>query len=324
MAGDVLVIAEHEGGKVDSITFEVITKGRQLADTLGSKLMVLLLGAETASLGGQLGGRGVDAVVTVDSPKLSPYTPEAYTQATFEAAKQTAAGLILFGHTYRGIETAPAVASRLGAPFASNCVGLDIKNGAPLALRPVFQGVMRSRVTIEGPQPWVATIQKGAFAEKACPERTVEVIPLKVDIPDPRVKVIGMLKPPEGDIDITKADIIVAVGRGIKDKNNIKAAEDLARALGGVVACSRPVSDMGWLPSERHVGMSGKTVSPRVYLALGISGSSQHVAGIRDSQVIIAVNKDANAPIFRNAHYGVIADMFEIMPALTQEANKAK
>ncbi len=322
MAGDVLVIAEHNDGKLDSVTFELLGKGRELSQKLGGRLAVLVLGVELNPIVAELSSKGADVVIVAEHAKLDPYIPEIHSRAIAEVAKQTQPSLILFGHTYRGIEMAPAVATKLGAAFASNCVDLEVREGALFATRSVYEGTMRARVKFAGASPWIASVQKGALPAPTFPDKKAEVLPFKAETvaQDVPTRVVGMLKPPEGKIDITKADIIVSVGRGIKSKENVKVAEELASALGGVVACSRPVADMGWLPPECHVGMSGKTVSPRIYLACGISGASQHTVGIKDSKVIIAVNSDANAPIFRVAHYGTVGDMFKVLPALTEEA----
>ena len=220
---------------------------------------------------------------------------------------------------------APAVATKLDAAFVSNCIDLKIKDGALTATRPLYQGTMRAEIKFEGASPWIVTLQKQGMPAQVKSVNKAEVVSMKVELADAdiKTKVIEILKPPEGKIDITKASIIVSIGRGIKTKENVHIAEELAAALGGVVACSRPVSDFEWLPHECHVGMSGKIVSPKIYIACGISGASQHITGMKGSQLIIAINTDANAPIFGIAKYGAVVDMFKVLPALTREAKSS-
>ncbi len=201
---------------------------------------------------------------------------------------------------------------------------LELLDGTCIVTRPMYGGVIHIRAELQGLPPFIVSLQNGALRAKTLPRRAASLLPIPVEISeaDIRAKVVGLLQAATGEIDITKADIIVAVGRGIREKANIQLARDMADALGGVVACSRPLADLGWLPPECHVGMSGKIVKPKVYIACGISGASHHVAGMKDSHTIIAINKDPGAPIFQVAHFGVVRDLFEIMPVLTNQCIK--
>jgi electron transfer flavoprotein alpha subunit len=321
MADDILVVAEHKNGELDNVTFQLMGKGRELADKSKGRLSLLILGAGIEFLAGELASKGADIVLVAEDSRLEPYTPEGHSKVVCDVIREFQPAILLFGHTYRGIEMAPAVAARLGVALASNCLDLELQDDALFAIRPVFESTMHVRAEFYGPRPWIASIQKGVLSMETSSEKKAEVMPVRIEIADEdiRTRVVGLIRPPKSDIDITKADIIVAVGRGIKSMDGLPLVEELGDALGGVVACSRPIADMGWLPSDRHVGMSGKTVSPRVYIACGISGANQHVLGMRDSQLIIAVNTDVNAPIFQVAHYGVVGDLSEILPALTEE-----
>ncbi|MFC1930569.1 electron transfer flavoprotein subunit alpha/FixB family protein, partial [Chloroflexota bacterium] len=254
-------------------------------------------------------------------PLLEHHNPEIICNVVYDVLQNTKPALFLMGHTFLGIETGPVVATRLGVCLVSNCVELEFSDGEFAVTRPVFGGTAHAKEILLGPQPHVVTLQKGRLTETSLMSgtATVENIPVQIDESSLRTSVIETIEASTEGIDITKADIIVAVGRGIGGKANIQQIEDLASSIGGVTACSRPVVDFGWLPLERLVGMSGKTVKPRVYLACGISGASQHVAGMTDSKVIIAINKDRNAPIFQVAHYGVAGDLFKIIGQIKVE-----
>ena len=324
MTTDILIVSEHKEEEFDNVTFELIQKGRELADRLNSRLKVLVLGFGISGLVAELSNKGADVVLAADDSRLYPYIPEVHTQVVCDVIKTVEPAILLLGHTYRGIEMAPAIATRFNVAYASNCLNCELQDGEFFAIRPVLESTLLVRVQLNGPRPWIASIQKGSVAIQKCETAVAEVVPVKVEIAeeDIRTRTVGFTSLPAGDIDISKADILVSVGRGIQSEEGLQAAEDLAKALGGVVACSRPVADIGWLPLDRYVGVSGKTVRPRVYLACGISGANQHTVGMMDSQLIIAINKDIRAPIFRVAHYGVVGDLFEIMPVLTQESSR--
>lgn len=315
MQGDVLVLAEHRNGELDSITFQLLNKGRELADKSGGQLKVLLLGKNMAAPAQILAREAADAVLVAAHPLLEPYNPEIYRNVVCDVIKNVKPGLFLIGHTFLGMEIGPAIATRLGIVLASNCVEAELSDGAFTVTRPVFAGVAHAKLELQGPTPYMVSLQKGKLIRKTPSGKIAAITPVPVQIDESslRTKVIGTVEAAVCGVDISKADIVVAVGRGIGGKASVQMAEDLANAIGGVVACSRPVADFGWVAAERLVGMSGKTVKPKVYIACGISGASQHVAGMVDSQLIIAINKDKSAPIFQVAHYGVVGDLFKIV-----------
>lgn len=322
MNRDILAIAEIREGELDSISFDLICKGRELADRTGAKLLLLLMGNELGTLVSGIKDAGPDTILVAGSPALEHYNPETYSRVILHIVKDVKPALIMLGYTYWGIELGPSLAVNLDQPIVSNCITLEYEEGIFRVTRPMFSGITHATVELRGPRPYIVSFQKGVLPRQSLSGKTAEVVevPVELDNTSLRSKVINYIRTAVGDIDITKADVIVSIGRGITGKANIPMVKELAGALGGVIACSRPIADMGWLPREYHVGMSGKTVSPKVYIACGISGASQHVVGMRDSQCIIAINKDANAPIFDVAHYGIVGDLFEIIPAVTAEA----
>ncbi|MBI2859332.1 MAG: electron transfer flavoprotein subunit alpha/FixB family protein [Chloroflexi bacterium] len=319
---NVLVVAEHKAGVLDPITLQLLAKGRQLADELGGCLIAVLPGYRVNPMAEALAQSGVDEVIVNDDSRLEHYSPETYLNAITHAMRQAEPRLLFLGHTYLGIELGPAVSARLDLPLVTNCVDVELQQEKVLATRPMFGSLTLAKLAVEGPSTIVVTVQRGAFPVVALTVRQATISKSVLDVQDQDIKtrVLSVLEPPQGKIDIAKADIIVAVGRGIRDKANLPMVEKLAGALGGVVGCSRPLADLGWLPIETHVGISGKMVRPHVYLALGISGAAQHVGGMKDSNRIIAVNNDSSAPIFNVAHYGAVMDLFELLPLLIQEA----
>lgn len=322
MKGDVLVLSEHYEEELDNITYELLTKGREVADALGSRLAILLVGDRLESFTEVLANSGADIVLSAEHPILQEYNTEVYCKVISDAVKDFGPGLFLTGYTYLGMEIGPAVAVRLGSPMVGNCSDLELSNGDVSVIRPMFGGTLDTRVDVQGTTPYVVSFQKGVLPKRAQSPKPASVVPvpIEVDVAALRSKILGLVETAPGEVDITKASILVSVGRGIGDMGKIQIIRDLAEALGGAVACSRPVADMGWLPLEHQVGISAKTVAPKVYIACGISGASQHVAAMRDSSLIIAINKDPNAPIFGVAHYGVVGDLFDIVPAFIEAA----
>lgn len=326
MSGHVLVLVEHWAGEVDGVTHQLLTKGRELADELGTELVALLLGSHLEDVAAALQPKGMDALLLAQDPELEPYCPEVYAPVIGQVIRDTQPRIVLLGYTLRGMELAPAVAARLGAPLATNCSQVEIREGEVVMTRPLFNGTLHARIAYGGRGPIIVGVQKGALPARALPPRTAKIVPFSVSlrhIPR-RTRVVQVLEQPAGEIDIAKAELIVAVGRGVGEEAKLPLVQALAEALGGVLACSRPLVDVGWLPPELQVGASGKTVSPKVYIACGISGASQHVAGMQESKLIIAINKDPTAPIFQVAHYGVVADMFDIIPAWAELATQVR
>lgn len=312
---DVWVYVEHLRGTVAGYTYEVLGKGRDLAGALGGRLVAVLLGNGVQSLAGTLGA--ADRVICIEDPALAEFTPEAHATVLRALAGQQAPRLLLFGATSMGMDLATLLSPALHVPLIVNCRNLAIEDGHLVATSQLCGGKLMCEAEVDGPA--VVTILPGAFPGQAgVSERTpsTESLPLPVPLDGLRMKAIRLLEPEAGDVDITKTPILVAIGRGIQRKENLMMAEDLAGLLGGAICASRPVIDQGWLPLSRQVGTSGMVVKPKLYVALGISGASEHVEGMKDSDLIVAVNSDPKAPIFDVADYGVAADLFEIVPVL--------
>jgi len=334
MSRDILVVAEQWKGQVDGITYQLLSKGAQLADSQGVGLSALILGHGLDDAVEVLKDKGMDTLLVMDDPELEQAGADVLAAVIAEAVRRIDAGLILIGYSLVGMELAPPVAARLGGALMTNCVNVEFVDGGFVVIRPLFDGTFHARIVLEGTGPAkgpakgpaVVALQRGPTPTGQLPSKNVSVQPMTVDlkaIPSGS-EVLELIEAPVSEIDITKADILVSIGRGIGDKDKIPSVESLAQALGGLMACSRPLVDLGFLPSERQVGSSGKIVAPKVYIACGISGASQHLTGMSDSKMIIAINKDPNAPIYQVAHYGVVADLFDIVPALTEAAKKGK
>jgi electron transfer flavoprotein alpha subunit len=318
----VLVIAERQGGDVPPISLEALAAGRRAADALGTPLAVVAIGPEAP---GALAAKPVDEVIHLDHDLLASYTADGYTVALAGLIRQSAPRVVLFPHTYQVREYGPKLATRLGRPFISDVVDLRVDDGLPVFVRQMFQGKFQAEVTAEGDGASIASVQSGSFrADSLTDGEPKPVRRVTVDLsPDQiRTQPLERFREAAGAVDLSAAERIVSIGRGIKDPENIAIIEELARALGAEVAASRPICDNGWMPLERQVGSSGQTVAPKLYLALGISGAIQHVVGMKGSKTIVAVNKDASAPIFEIADYGIVGDLFEVVPALLEELEK--
>ena len=319
--GDILVIVEHHDNEVDTLSLQLLNKARHLAEPLGARVLALVLGSGIDTVVDRVSEMGADSAMVADYPELSPYNPEIYCRLLTEMIRASDPALVLLGHTFLGMEVAPAVSTRLGIRLASNCTDIELSDdGLPVVARPVYGGT--KHVKIMGDLPLMISVQKGGLVGETRFSQKASLIPFRteIDVGSLRTRITSVLKPSVGEVDISKANVIVGVGRGIGQPANIDMARKLASALGGVIAATRPVIDQGWLPPEYLVGLSGAMVSPRVYIACGISGAAQHLAGMGDAQMIIAINKDLNAPIFNVAHYAVVGDLFQIVPALIESA----
>jgi electron transfer flavoprotein alpha subunit len=326
VARDILILVEHSAGKVDSLTFQLLAIGHRLAQQMGAQLIAAAVGHQLDRVVTALQGNGIDRIVLVDDPALALAAAEVQAHVVAEIVRQTEPRLVFIGYSLTGMELAPAIASKLGMNALTNCVKVEIRDGALTVTRPLFDSTVHAEIALEKNESAVIALQKGTVPplESSPKQAIVQSIAVDIKSYSARSRVLGITEEPRGDVDLTKADIIVAVGRGIGNEDKIHITAELAQALGGVLACSRPVVDVGWLPRERQVGASGKTVTPKVYVACGISGAIQHLTGMRDSKQIIAINKDPNAPIFQVAHIGVVGDLFEIVPALTKAAHKTR
>ena len=321
MESPVIVLAEHFDNKLNSVTLQLIAQGRELADNLQTGLGVVLLGFGIESLVEELASKGADNVFFVDDLNLRDYNPELYAEVTSEVLKQARPQILLLGYTLVGMELGPAISVRTGLKLVSNCTAVELANQCLLITRPSYRGIAHVKIEFDLSSRLILSLQQSELPRQTSPRQKLALVQkIPVTLGNCRTKVIGFIRPDAGDVDITQAKIIVAVGRGIRERENIKLAKALADALGGVIACSRPLTDLGWLPLEHQVGMSGKIVKPKVYIACGISGASHHIMGMKNSALIIAINTDPNAPIFNVAHYGIIGDLGQILPELVKRA----
>jgi electron transfer flavoprotein alpha subunit len=325
----ILVITEQRHGKWNNNSFETLAAAQQVAQDTSSTVSALVIGKGVAGLANELAAKNVAEVLLVEHDLLEAYTPDGYCLALSQVIHAAKPDLVLFPHTYQVRDFAPKLAAMLGKGMIGDCVGYRNEGDKLIFVRQMFQGKTAADVTFQGAAPWFASFQAGAFRAdlvKAHPSGKAPVNAVTVELkPEQiRTKPLDLFKEAKSAVDLTQASLIVAIGRGIKAPENIPLAEALARALGGEIAASRPICDEGWLPMERQIGSSGQTVAPKLYLALGISGAIQHVVGMKGARTIVAINKDQNAPIFEIADYGVVGDIFEIMPALTEALEKAK
>lgn len=262
----------------------------------------------------------------VDDARLEDFNAEAYQKVLSHLISERKPLLTLIGHTSFGIDLAPSLATELNVPLATDCIDVDFEGKKPIVVRQVYGGKVNVKASLRTSESYIVTLRPATFEVQEAEPLGGEIIetpsPLKEEIP--YKKFIEYFEPPAGEVDITAADILVAVGRGIKDTENMPIVEKLAEALGGALACSRPIVDKGWLPTDRQVGTSGKTVKPKLYMAVGISGAFQHVSGMKNSDLVIAINRDPKAPIFRAADYGVVEDLFKVVPALTNRILEEK
>ena len=318
----ILVIGEQRGGKLNRATWEAVAGAQQLAAAVGNQpISVLVIGTGLAELAAELAAAAVQEVVTVEDTALEPYTPDGYTAALQDAIAQLSPSTVVLPHTYQTRDFAPKLAARLDRAIVTDVTGVKPVGSEVAFVRPMFQGKLTADVVPEGPAPHFVTFQIGAFrADQAArgngpaPVRALTVAVQGLAI---RQKPEAPFQEARQAVDLSQAERIVSVGRGIKEQSNIPLAQALAEALGAELAASRPICDAGWLPMERQVGSSGQTVAPKLYLALGISGAIQHLVGMKGSNTIVAINKDPDAPIFEVADYGIVGDLFEIVPALT-------
>ncbi len=328
MADTVLVVVEQREGKLNRVSWETLAGAQAISAQTGWAVEAAVAGSGLGEIAGEVAGKKVTKVYALESPRLKPYTPDAFAFALQRFIQQHQPRLVLMPHTDQVRDFAPKLATQLGRTLISDAVGFKYEGGKLVFVRQMFQGKFAADVAFGGEPPYFATLQAGAFrgdqVEAAASAAAVETVNL--DIPESvvRTKPHEVFKEVKQAVDLTQAQVIVAIGRGIKEEKNIVLARQLAEALGGEIAASRPICDSGWLPMDRQVGSSGQTVAPKLYLALGISGAIQHVVGMKGSKTIVAVNKDAEAPIFEVADYAVVANLFDVIPPLIEEVKKAK
>lgn len=316
MSGEIFVLVEQLQGRLTEATFEALAAARTVAAALGVETVAILPGAANSGLAGELGA--ADRVLHLADPRLDAYSPDAYESALRAVLADRAPRLVLVPNTTVGMDLAAGLAGLLGLPLAAYCLGLAVEGTAIVAKCQVYGGKIIA--TVAFPDRGIISLVPGSFTAaegKQSGQSRIETIG-PADSTSVRVRLLDYAVAETADVDITKQSVLVSVGRGIGGPENLELAEELATALGGVVSASRPLTDSGWLPKSRQVGKSGLTVRPKLYLALGISGAPEHLQGMKDSELIIAVNSDAGAPIFGVAHYGIVGDVLDLAPALTE------
>jgi electron transfer flavoprotein alpha subunit len=322
MSNKILVFAEQRDGNIKKSSFEAISEGKRLAEQLGGEVIGGIIGSGIENIAGTLAHYGANKVLISDDPQLKTYSTEGYTTAFTEMIKKEQPSVVLISASAMGKDLAPRVAQKIGAGLASDCTKIEIEQGRLLITRPMYAGKVYAKVVIKT-DPQMATLRPNVFpALPADTSKSASIEKISVSGLNIKAKVKEIVASSGGKVDLTEASIIVSGGRGMKGPENFKMLEELADVLGGVVGASRAVVDAGWRPHEDQVGQTGKVVSPNLYIACGISGAIQHLAGMSSSKCIVAINKDPDAPIFKVADYGIVGDIFEIIPQFTQEAKK--
>jgi len=320
MTGEILVLAEQRGGELRDVTFEMLTLANGLGKEHGLTVTALFLGNGASDLAHKL-TRACDTVLVMEDPELANYDADHYLTALDQLIKDRRPFLTIVGNTSMGMDIVPALAARLSLPLVTDCVGVSVVEGRLEVLRQIYGGKINAKLTMKPSDRYLISLRTGSFDAEAEQGKSgsMETVPAPSWANLRGRKFLTYLEAVLEDVDIGSADILVSIGRGIGKPENIPLAQEFADSIGATLSCSRPVADEQWLPKSRQVGTSGKTVRPRLYIALGISGAYQHQAGMKNSDTIIAVNTDPKAPIFNIAHYGIVADMLEVMPKLTEK-----
>jgi electron transfer flavoprotein alpha subunit len=325
MSNGILVFIEHRDGALNKTSLEAIAAAQSLASQLQQPVTAVIPGADVSALAEEIAAYDLAKVIQAKNDKLAQYTPDGYTDALERVVRQLDPQLVVFPHTYLVRDFAPKLAARFEKALISDCIRAQVSGSALTFTRRIFLGKLDADVVSDGAAPVFATFQSGAYRPDQARKGSGAPIEEKpVDVGNIRMTPEAPFQEVKQAVDLSKADIIVAVGRGIKSKDNLALAEKLAEALGGDLAASRPICDAEWLPIDRQIGSSGQTVAPKLYVALGISGAIQHLVGMKNSGTIVAINKDPEAPIFDIADYGIVGDLFEAVPVLTEEIKKIK
>ena len=320
-----MAIVEQRDGELRKISYEMVSEGRRLADALGQEVSAALLGSNIKDKAAVLGHYGADKVLVADDPKLETYTTDAYTTVLTELIKANDPAIVILGASVQGKDLAARLAARLEVGMAQDCTAFSIEDGNLVAIRPIYAGKAYAKATYAGGTPQIATARPNVMAlNEPDTSKSAEIIDASVSLDDGalKTKVVEVIRDESGKVDLTEADKIVSGGRGLKGPEGFKVLEDLAEVLGASVGASRSAVDAGWREHVDQVGQTGKVVSPNLYIACGISGAIQHLAGMSTSKVIVAINKDPDAPIFQKSDYGVVDDLFKVVPSLTEEVKK--
>ena len=320
-----MVIAEQRDGDIRKVSYEIVSEGKRLADSLGQNVTAVLLGSGVKDKAATLGQYGADKVQVADDPRLETYTTEAYVSVIAEVIKANDPAIVLLGGSAQGKDLSARLSARLGVGMAPDCTVFSIESGNLVALRPIYAGKAYAKVSFVDSWPQMAVARPNVMVmNEPDTSKSPEVVDASFSLDDSalKTKVVESIRDDSGKVDLTEADIIVSGGRGMKGPEGYGILEELANILGASVGASRSAVDAGWRPHSDQVGQTGKVVSPNLYIACGISGAIQHLAGMSTSKVIVAINKDAEAPIFQKADYGVVDDLFNIIPAFTEEVKK--
>jgi electron transfer flavoprotein alpha subunit len=321
--GNIIVLVEHRRGEIRDITFEMLMKGKKLSEITGRPLNAILFGNNVGGMAEQLRSRA-NRVVLIEDQKLENFNSETYQQALRNVIEGEKPFLLLIGHTAFGMDLAPSLAALLNAPLATDCIDVMVEDNRIKAIRQPYGGKVNVEICLKPAEQSMVTVRPASFSVE---EYSLDGEIIRVSSPvtgeSASKRFVEYVEEAAGELDITQAPILVSVGRGIKGPENIPVVQELADSLGAVLSCSRPVVDKKWLPKDRQVGTSGKTVKPKVYIAIGISGAFQHAAGMKGSGTIIAINRDSKAPIFNIAQYGIVGDLFKIVPALKGKIKEA-
>jgi electron transfer flavoprotein alpha subunit len=328
MAETILVVVEQREGKLNRVSWETLVAGQSIAAETGWTLEAAVMGSGVGAIANEIAAKKVSKVFDLESPALNPYTPDAFSAGLKQFLTSRQPKLVLMPHTYQVRDFIPQLATAMERTVVSDCIGYRKDGDKLLFTRQMFQGKFAADVTFSCDAPWFVTLQNGAFrgdkVEAGSNAAPVETVNLEVPAETVRNKPHEVFKEAKQAVDLTQAEIIVSVGRGIKEQKNIELAKQLADALGGEIAASRPICESGWLPMDRQIGSSGQTVAPKLYLALGISGAIQHIVGMKGARSVVAINKDHEAPIFEIADVAVVGNLFDIVPPLIEEVKKAK
>jgi electron transfer flavoprotein alpha subunit len=320
----ILVFIEHKNCVLNKVSLEAITAAQSIAKDLGLKVSAVIPCDKDCALANDVAQYNLEKVIVAKNAKLDKYTPDGYADAWEAIIKKENPQYVVMAHTYQVRDFAPKVAARLGKEVVGDCIRYNADGGKLTLTRRIFLGKLDADMTVGGDAPYFVTFQSGAFRGDAAEKGSAQTETTEVTVGDIRMEAEEPFQEAKASVDLTKSEIIVAVGRGIKSQENIAVAQSLADALGADLAASRPICDAEWLPIDRQIGSSGQTVAPKVYIALGISGAIQHIVGMKNASTIVAINKDAEAPIFDIADYGIVGDLFEAVPTLVEEIKKAK
>ena len=326
MSEKIYVLIDHGDGEIRTPSLESLTLAQRMAGEAGFSLHALILGHEIRPLAERLASQEVDSVWLVEDQKLADYDPDVYCETLSQILTEDQPYLLIMGHIYQNIDLAPKLAAAINRGLVTDCIGYRKEGDDFIFVRQMFRNKLNAEVQIRSEHPWIITMQAGASSVDDLREGSAQIMERSVDL-----SAVGLRRKPletfeaiKGKVDLSQAESIVAVGRGIKKAENLKIIEELAEVLGAEIAASRPVVDSEWLTRDRQIGSSGQTVAPRLYVACGISGAIQHIVGMKNAHCIVAINTDPNAPIFNIATYGIVGDLFQIVPALTKALRKAK